>query len=162
MDREKASRDVMELFIRVVNKYNALEKIPTRHGSKHGLYHSERHILDTLGDNPGLNVTELAGFVGVTKGAISQVVRKLESKGLVQKYKKSTNDKEVFIELTTAGKNIHEQLRKIHKQTMMPLFEELKHYPDEQVAFLVSMFHWFDAFMDDSKKKMKMSDKAGK
>jgi DNA-binding MarR family transcriptional regulator len=162
MDKEKASREIMELFIRVTNKYNALEKIPARHGTKYDLYHSERHILDTIGDRPGLNVTELAGVVGVTKGAISQIVRKLESKGFARRYKKSTNDKEVFIELTRAGTGIHETRRKINKETVMPLVEELERYPDDKVAFLVSMFRWLDAFMDDNSKRMGMRKKAGK
>jgi len=161
MDREKASMEIMELFIRVTNKYNSLEKIPSKHGSKHDLYHSERHILDSIGDKPGLNVTELAGVVGVTKGAISQVVKKLETKGLVQRYKKSTNDKEVFIELTQAGMNTHEARKNINMETVTPLIEELKRYPDDKVEFLVSMFHWLDSFMDDSGKRMKMHKKAG-
>jgi len=162
MDKEKASKDIMGLFLRIVRTYNSMEKLPAKHGSKHELYHSERHILDVIGDNPAMNVSELAAVIGVTKGAISQVVRKLESKGLVQRFKKSTNDKEVFIELTKAGRDIHHQRGQTNRDTLLPLVEELKRHPDDKVAFLVSMFRWLDAYMDSSKKSMLGHGKTGK
>ena len=100
MKTKNNSTEIIELFIRMVNKYNSLEKIPSRHGTGHQLYHSERHLLDKIAENTGMNVTEFAAAAGVTKGAISQLVTKLVKKGIVTRYKKSINDKEVFLELT--------------------------------------------------------------
>src|SRR3990170_2985269 len=126
MDITKASQDIVELFIQAVNKYNALEKIPVRVSAKHDLYHSEKHFLDKIGDHPGVNVTEFARAVGITKGAVSQFVKKLENKGLVRKYKGSGNDKEVFLELTRAGRDIYIKHKKKNEETIEPLIEELK------------------------------------
>jgi len=161
MDKKIASREIVELFIKVVNKYNSLEKIPVKYGKKHHLYHSERHMLDKIGDNPEMNVTDFAHSVGVTKGAISQVVKKLESKGVVKRYKKSSNDKEVFIKLTKAGNDIYQKHKKVNEETIRPLYKELKKYPEEKVEFLVTMFKWFDEFLDISNKKMKEHLKDG-
>jgi DNA-binding MarR family transcriptional regulator len=155
MDRKASCREIMDLFIRVANKYNTLEKIPVQYGKKQNLYHSERHVLDNIGDNPGMNVTEFADSLGVTKGAISQVLKKLESKSVARRYKKSTNEKEVFIELTKLGKEIYEEHQKINEETIVPLCEELQKYPDENVKFLIDMFKWIDGFLDTSKEKMK-------
>jgi DNA-binding MarR family transcriptional regulator len=155
MDRKASCREIMDLFIRVANKYKALEKIPVQYGPKQSLYHSERHVLDNIGDNPGMNVTEFADSLGVTKGAISQILKKLESKGVARRYKKSTNEKEVFLELTKLGKEIYKEHQKINEQTIIPLYEELQKYPDEKVEFLIDMFQWIDGFLDASKEKMK-------
>jgi len=155
MDIQAASKEIMELFLRVVNKYNALEKIPLWRSSGCGLYHSERHMLDRIGDNPDMNITDLAQASGVTKGAISQIIKKLEAKGIVLRYKKTGNDKEVFIELTESGREIYEERRRVNKETIKPLIEELKQHSDEKVAFLVSMFHWLDEFMDQAGEGMK-------
>ncbi len=154
MKREETSKELVELFIRMVNKYNAMEKIPAKHGTRHNLYHSERHMLDKIGDNTGMNVTEFAAAAGVTKGAISQLVTKLEKKGIVTRYKKSTNDKEVFLELTKTGQEVYQKHKEINKQTIMPLNEELSKHSDEKVDFLLEMFKWFDEYLDSSKKKM--------
>jgi DNA-binding MarR family transcriptional regulator len=155
MDRKASCREIMDLFIRAANKYKALEKIPVQYGTKQNLYHSERHVLDNIGDNPGMNVTEFAGSMGVTKGAISQVLKKLEAKGVARRYKKSTNEKEVFVELTKNGKEIYKEHKKINEQTIIPLYQELQKYPDEKVAFLIDMFKWIDGFLDESKEKMR-------
>jgi DNA-binding MarR family transcriptional regulator len=154
MDKKKAGKDIIELFIRMVIKYNSLEKIPARHGSKHNLYHSERHMLDKIGDNTGMNVTEFAAAAGVTKGAISQLVTKLENKGIVRRYKKSTNDKEVFLELTKSGQEVYQKHKEINERTILPLNEELSKHSDEKVEFLLNMFKWLDDYLDSSKKKM--------
>ncbi len=154
MKRENTSKELIELFIRMVNKYNSLEKIPARHGTRHNLYHSERHMLDKIGDNTGMNVTEFADAAGVTKGAISQLVSKLEKKGIVRRYKKSTNDKEVFLELTKSGQEVYQKHQEINEQTIIPLNEELSKHSDEKVEFLLTMFKWFNDYLDLSKKKM--------
>lgn len=155
MDRKEAGRQIMELFIGVVNKYNALEKIPVKVSSSHDLYHSERHMLDKIGDHPTMNVTDFAKASGVTKGAVSQVVKKLESKGVIRRYKRVTNEKEVFLELTETGKEIYFEHKKTNDKTIGPLLYELKKYPDDKILFLIAMFKWIDGFLDQSGKKMK-------
>ena len=145
----------MELFIGVVRKYNALEKIPVKVSSRHDLFHSERHMLDKIGDHPAMNVSDFAKALGVTKGAVSQVVKKLEGKGVVRRYKSGTNEKEVFLELTQTGREIYLEHKKTNERTIEPLLDELKKYPDDKIRFLIAMFRWIDEFLDQSKKRMK-------
>ncbi len=154
MGRKKASREIMELFIKVVNKYNSLEKIPVKYGLTQNLFHSERHMIDNIGDNPGVNVTDFAAKVGVTKGAISQILKKLEEKGVATRYKKSTNDKEVFLELTKKGKEVYEEHKRINEESIIPLYDELEKHTDDKVDFLIDIFKWIDKFLDMSKEKM--------
>jgi len=144
----------MELFFRVVNQYNALEKIPVQHSAEHALFHSERHMLDRLGDHPDLNVTELAQSAGVTKGAISQILKKLEGKALVRRYKKATSDKEVFVELTGIGRQVHGERIEHHAAAVLPLVQELSRYSEQEVAVLIGFFRWLDGFMEQSRKEM--------
>ncbi len=154
MNTEFSSTEIMKLFLRIVNKYNSMEKVPVAHGGKSGLYHSERHMLDTIASNPDLNITEYATALGVTKGAISQIVNKLESKGFVRRYKKGSNDKAVYVELTKQGKDVTERRKQVNEQTLKPLTEELNKHTDKEVAFLVAMFRWMDDYFDESKKNM--------
>jgi len=155
MNAAKASLHIMELFIQAVHKYNALEKIPAKVGDKYNLFHSERHLLDKIGDHPDVNITEFARAGGITKGAVSQVVKKLENKGLVRRYKSGSNDKEVFLELTRAGRDIYVEHKKINYRTIKPLVEILKTHPEDKVDFLVSMFVWIVKYLDQSKEQMK-------
>jgi DNA-binding MarR family transcriptional regulator len=154
LNRKEASREIADLLMRIVSKYNALEKIPVRHGTKHKLYHSERHLIDKIGENPEMNVTEFAKAAGVTKGAISQVLSKLEKKGVARRSRKEGNDKEVLIELTKSGREAYERHREINEESIAPLVNELKRYPNDKIQFLIQMFRWIDGFLDLSQKKM--------
>ncbi len=155
MDRSDAAKTIMELFIQAVHKYNALEKVPVKAGAKHSLYHSERHLLDMIGDHPGVNITEFARAAGITKGAVSQVVKKLEKKGLVERYKSGDNDKEVFLELTRPGRDIYLRHKKTNEATLKPVIDKLKSEPDEKVVFLIDMFDWIGGFLDEEREQMK-------
>lgn len=154
MDRKKTSEEIIELFIRLANKYKALEKIPVDYGVGKDLYHSERHLIDQIGDRPEMNITELARYLGVTKGAISQTVKKLEDKGVVTRYKGAENEKEVFLELSDIGWKVYKQHKEVNKESIIQLYEELKKYSDDKVYFMVEIFKWIDTFLDDSKTKM--------
>lgn len=144
----------MSLFLRIVNKYNAMEKLPVAHGKTGELYHSERHMLDAVAANTDLNITEHASALGVTKGAISQIAKKLEEKGFVRRYKKGGNDKEVYLELTSQGRKIAESRKQLNEETMKPLLDELSRHSAKEVDFLVNMFRWLDGYFDESRKQM--------
>ena len=154
MKRKKATAEITDLFIKMVNKYNALEKVPVKFKDVHDLYHSERHMIDKIGDNPDMNITEFAESLGVTKGAISQIVSKLEKKGVVKRYKKSGSEKEVILHLTKEGKELYEMHKKVNEESILPLYNKLSTHSDEEVDFLVDMFKWFNEFLDSSKKMM--------
>jgi DNA-binding MarR family transcriptional regulator len=154
MDRNKACEEIITLFIKLSNKYQALEKIPVDYGIGKNLYHSERHMLDAIGNNPGMNISELAGDQGVTKGAVSQIVKKLEGKQLIQRYKQAENDKEVFIELTELGEEIFSKHQRVNEESVIPLQEELLKYSDDKVYFLIEMFMWIDSYLDSARKQM--------
>ncbi len=98
--------------------------------------------------------------MGVTKGAISQVVKKLETKGIVRRYKKSSNDKEVFVELTKTGSDMYRKHQAINDETVKTLSKELGRYSDDKVDFRLNMFHWFNSFLNHSSEKMKTHSQA--
>ncbi len=155
MDKTKAAEQVMELFIRAARRYQALEKMPACSGDRYGLHHSERHMLDLVGGSPDINMTEFARAAGVTKGAVSQVVRRLEAKGMVRRYKRGGNDKEVFIEPTRAGWDAYQRHQQKNEQTLLPLMAELKSCPDDKIAFLIHMLSWINGYLEESVRQMR-------
>lgn len=145
----------MELFIQAARRYQALEKIPGRSHGRDGLYHSERHMLDLVGNRPDINVTEFARAAGITKGAVSQVVKKLEAKGLVRRRRKESNAKEVFLELTAAGRAVHDRHRQKNEETLVPLLATLKGRSDREIAGLVSLLSWISDHLEESARRMR-------
>ncbi len=155
MNKKRASKDLLERFVRLVNKYNALGKHPMTYGTQHQFHHSERHMLDIVGDDPGLNLTEFAKAVGVTKGAISQVVPKLVKKGALIRFKSDDNDKEIRLRLTQQGKQIYAHHQSVNEESVNHLWRELKKHPEDKIEFLTQMFRWFEQYLDQSKERMR-------
>ncbi len=108
---------IVEKLIHAFNKMNERAKKPRDYGTSDLLFQSEIHTLAVIRHHTGKNASELAMILGVTNGAISQVVSKLINKGLIEKYHLRGNQKEVYFrptqkgELAFAGHERHDEKR---------------------------------------------------
>jgi DNA-binding MarR family transcriptional regulator len=105
-DGNKASIDgLFEKFVGLVRLYEVLESTPRRYGTDELLSSSEIHLIERIGDNnESLSVTDLAGLLGVTKGAVSQHLKKLTKKELTKKKEDPRNLSRSIVKLTSKGK----------------------------------------------------------
>jgi DNA-binding MarR family transcriptional regulator len=111
--------DIMEQFLRLVNKFNRFEKVPMDFGVEEMLFPSEIHTIEAIGKSHWINVTQLSESLGVTKGAVSQMIGKLENKNFVKKIKIEPNGKETFLKLTDKGKKALNGHDKFHREIYM-------------------------------------------
>ena len=65
--------------------------------------HIEIHILSAIWENPGISAQELAAKYFRSKGAISQVVKRLEKEGLLTKEKNAANERVNHLFVTPMG-----------------------------------------------------------
>ena len=93
---------LIDQFLKILHLYSVISRKPIDYGTGDKLYFTEIHTITTLGKNREINMTHLAEKMGVTRGAISQTIRKLVSKNLVLKTN-TTNRKEFSIRLTEKG-----------------------------------------------------------
>jgi DNA-binding MarR family transcriptional regulator len=75
-----------------------------------------RYYTLHLKENAGLHVTALADRLGVMVGAVSQILLNLERKGIAIKEKDIENQSRFLLRLTSAGKAIHTNHLKFHKE----------------------------------------------
>ncbi|TWH46208.1 hypothetical protein [Sporomusa sp. KB1] len=59
------SKTVHEIMIRIINKVSSLMTEPRDFGISEVLHTSEIHMVDMIGRNPGINVTEIAARYAV-------------------------------------------------------------------------------------------------
>jgi len=96
--------DIPQLWETLTNQLVFLEK---RYVFRHGeldLHPSELHLLLAIKDEPEANATKLAGRLGVTKGAVSQLLKKLEAKGVIEKTSDPAQKNEITSTFTRLGK----------------------------------------------------------
>lgn len=137
-----------DLFYQVLSKYIASEKIPKDFGIGQKLHPSEIHTIHAIGRNPGTNVTDLAKFLGITKGAVPKMIRKLNSKGLVEPFKSSENGKEVHLRLTAEGKKAHKGYLRYHEKRNELLKKFYNSRTKEEIDIITKTLHEVGRYAD--------------
>lgn len=100
MDNEL--QNLIDLFLKILHLYSVIDKKPKDYGTGDKLHLAELHTITMVGKNNKVNMTRLAEIMGVTKGAISQTIRKLIHKNFIER--ESVNRKEFVLKLTEKGK----------------------------------------------------------
>jgi len=90
-------------FQSIMNLTQQLEKLPKKFGTGELLSRSEIHLIEIIGDNEGLSVTDIGKYLGITKGAVSQSLKRLEAKGFSFKRTDPENLSRSIVMLTAKG-----------------------------------------------------------
>jgi DNA-binding MarR family transcriptional regulator len=94
---------------RVINRLIFLEKRSVlRHGGLR-LHPSEIHLMQIISEYPDLNAGEMAQRLGVSNGAVSQTLSRLEKKGVIHKHKDPSLKNRVTASFTASGKEAMER-----------------------------------------------------
>ena len=67
---------------------------------------TEVHMVSRIEENPGITAAKIAECTYRTKSAVSQMLAKLEAKGLIYKEKDPSNGKQQFLYVTPKGKHL--------------------------------------------------------
>lgn len=105
--------EIMNLFVKYMEKQEILSKL-TEHEKLHGYSYSEIHTIAAIGDLAEPNVTQIANYMNVTRGAISKITKKLLEQNLIEAYQQDGNKQKVFFRLTKSGQFLYEEHEKRH------------------------------------------------
>ena len=111
--------------------------------------YSETHCIDFIGRLELPNVTKIAESMGMTRGAISKMTKKLLAKGLIEKYTLDTNRKEVYFRLTEQGHLIFDEHDKRHKLWEKRDMEFLSRYTTKELTAVYAFMREFNAYLEE-------------
>lgn len=101
----REQQELYNQFIRVHNKYTLVKKRKTADVFRNAnLYPAEVQVLCLFNTQSELTVTDIALKLSITKSAASQLVKKLCSKNMLQKYRSEENERIVILRTTDEGK----------------------------------------------------------
>lgn len=133
-----------KLWLKIDNK-------PRRFGTGHNLYRAEVQLIEVMGRSDGLSVTGLAGILGITKGAVSQTLKKIEQKGLITKTSDPQNQSRLIVELTAKGKLAYYAHEHWHETADGGFRDYFMNLPEDKLRFLDEFLSKVEAFL---KKRM--------
>ena len=137
------SLDLMKLFVKYMEKQEILSKL-TEDEKLHGYNYSEIHTIAAIGDLEEPNVTEIANYMNVTRGAISKIAKKLLEQGLIESYQQNGNKQKVFFRLTESGRFLYDEHEKRHNLWLLRDEAFIKQFDQktvEQVEWFMMEFN---------------------
>jgi len=144
---------ITEQFYQLVKLANKLEKTPRRFGTDEPLTGTEIHLLELIGDNDeSLSVTDLSRLLGITKGAVSQSIKRVENKGFIFKKEDPENLSKLIIRLTYKGKTAYFSHKHWH-ETMDGGFKEyFMGLNQDKLDFLIEFMNKVEDFLKNAMK----------
>jgi DNA-binding MarR family transcriptional regulator len=153
-DCSKHAFQLFNTLIAINDKYNQIEKCP--HVCAEGLkvYPSQIRSIVMIGHNPGINITELAQRLEITKPSASELITRLVENGLVLKTRDDENSKEVILNITEKCRIILDDVDRRHEQ----MFQDFKSILGELgetnyelvIRFLKRVEYYLDEFLKES------------
>jgi DNA-binding MarR family transcriptional regulator len=103
---------------RVLNRAMVLEKKTLLDHGALRLYPSEIHLMQVIHEGTDLSAGEMARRLGVSNGAVSQTLNRLEKKGAIKKTKEPALKNKVTAELTETGEAAFRQFEERQESAM--------------------------------------------
>lgn len=129
---KKNGKELIHTLLKIIYKIMEMEEKIQNYGTDVKISISEIHILDTVISNPGIHISGIAKKRGVTRGAISQLVKKMEKKGLLSKLPDPENLSRLMINLTKKGIIAQRTHNELHKLFNRMIEESLKSMSEEE------------------------------
>ncbi|MGJ0907433.1 MarR family winged helix-turn-helix transcriptional regulator [Clostridium sporogenes] len=141
-------------LLTVIYKFSENDKQTRYYGTDTPLFSSEIHMIRAIKEEEGIHITGLANKLGVTKGAVSQIVNKLDKKGFIKKETDLHNQSKLIIKLTPKGEIADTNHKKLHNKFDALINDILKDASNEEIAFLKSFLNKVEEQIEDFEEKI--------
>ncbi len=144
----KNRNKVSYTFLRIVSKISQFDKKTRYYGTDEPLYEAEIHMIKSIKENEGIHVTGLADMLGVTKGAVSQIIMKLDNKGMIIKDTDPRNQSRLLLRLTSKGETAYMHHEKLHKKYEEIFDDLLENAAEENKMFFRELLNSLEKQID--------------
>lgn len=143
---------LMQKFKNIAKMWTDFEKRPHNFGGQK-LYYSEMSMLVIISKNPKISITNIAKLANMTKGTVSEIIKKIEKKGLIEKTQASDNASKLALTLTKQGKEIIKIHDKIHEEIDMGFKKDLENLSEEHIKIIEELFTKAEKFLIEMEKE---------
>ncbi len=96
-----------------------------------GLSHQQIMVVRLLGHHKSIQITDLCKEMALTKGTVSGILSRMESTGLIEKYKKQGDQRNTYVRFTGKGKEFATGIRVNIVESFDRVFEN---FTDEELV----------------------------
>ena len=96
----------------------------------------EVHVITEIGENGLDNISELSERLNITKGAVSQYLKKLEKKGFIERVQESEDKRQYSVRLTEKGKELNKIHTKYDKEQYRKAYPFFSEFTEEELELI--------------------------
>ena len=133
------------VFLRLVFMLTKLDNQIRNYGTDTPLHVAETHMIKAVKDHPGIHVTALADILGVTKGAVSQMLQKLVKKEMIFKTPDPKNQSRLILALTPKGETAYYYHEKLHEDFNNLFMNSVKDSTPEKIHIIQSFLETLES-----------------
>jgi DNA-binding MarR family transcriptional regulator len=135
MTSKQARRSATVLWLRLAHVFQKLDHMAVEQLRSQGLSLAQFDVLAQVGSHEGLTQQELADHLLVTKGNISQLVEKMEERGLVRRL---AQGRTMRLWLTQKGRALYASSIPPHEKLLARQFSNLNPSERRQLRTLLT------------------------
>lgn len=144
LDWMQNHRSLIAKLIRFANAYTVMYNKSVNYGTDVEVSAAQIQTLEYIMENENLKMSEIAEKLGVTRGTFSKNAMQLQEKGLIKKYRRDDNKKEIYLFATELGKQIYSQYTSyVYENWYKKMFELADEVPDNYLAKFEEMLDWY-------------------
>lgn len=138
---------ISDLFLNSICEFYEYDKKEKTFGTDTKLYHSEIHMIQYIKENENLHISGIARKLGITRGAASQTIKRLEKKNMIIKEADLNNNLKVVLKLTQKGETAYLNHKKYHEKYNALIGQILEHADNKEKDFLYSFLLSFERYL---------------
>ncbi len=96
---------------------------------------AECHVIDCIERNEMFNTTAIAKELNITKGGISKITTRLINKNMIEAYRLTDNQKEIYYRLKPLGRKVFEFHETLHKEAENFFKKIFSAYSQDELTF---------------------------
>lgn len=135
---ENNRKELSEIFTEFIKRMAYFEKQIHVYGIEKPIYSTELHVICIIGDTKNAYGIEIARQMGFTKSAASQMLIKLERRGMISKQVSEDKLTKYTYALTADGQKVYDFHENLHKEFNIIFSKVLNKYSKENADFLKS------------------------
>ena len=134
-----ATEHQIETFARLLRQLGVLfAQIAGQQSSAHDTFSKpELLTVDVLGARGSCRMGEIAGHLGVVQSAITPLVDRLESQGIVQRVRSQEDRRVWLVALTDSGQELHADLENVYQAIAVKMLAPLNEAEQETLIALM-------------------------
>lgn len=122
------------------------------------MYMREAHVIMAIGPDGLDSLGVLAEQLGVTMGAVSQQLARLEEKGFIKRVQMPQDKRQYSVKLTDKGRklyDLHKQYDQANYARVLPMFKE---FSEQDLEVIMKFEEKFREFIDLANKEVGTDD----